>query len=231
MNWRTKLLLVVTVVVAVAGGVRWLGRSSEPASAQGPPASARVATSRCDPRNPTKAEIGFGWYGSAPWDEAWLDLSLQNNGFIPGTFAGAGPIPPELTGNPSFEPYLAVYLWSGIEPGLTHYWRVNLRYGDTWYSSPTQTFVSPACGGGSATPPLTTPSDLEQRIAKLEGDLLVLAANHNTLVQEHNSLLAAHNDLVLKFNAVSRSHDDLAGAFNDLVGKFNRLVRQLQYGY
>ena len=177
MNWRTKLLLVITVVVAVAAGVRWLGRSSEPASAQGAPARAFLATSRCDPCNPAKAEIGFGWYGSAPWDEAWLDLSLENNGFIPGTFAGAGSIPPEPTNNPSFEPYFGVYLWGGIEPGLAHYWRVNLRYGDAWYASPTYPFLSPACGGAS--PPSELPpvggyletSDLEIRVGYLEIDL------------------------------------------------------------
>ena len=184
MSWKTKLLLVVTVVVAVAAGVRWLGQSSEPAGAQGPPAPLYVVNSGCDPNNPTKAQITFGWYGSAYWYQAWVDLSLENNGFIPGTFAGAGPIPPTPTGDPSLEPWLAVYTWSGIEPGLTYYWRVNLRYGDAWYASPTYTFVSPVCGGasppsGSLPPSILPTSDLEVRLGRLEnrvGDLEISLA-------------------------------------------------------
>ena len=231
MDWKTKLLLVVTVVVVVAAGARWLERSSEPAGAQGPPVSLYVVSSGCDPDNPTKAQITFGWYGSALWYEAWLDLSLENNGFIPGTFAGAGPIPPEPTHDPSLEPWVALYTWSGIEPGLTHYWRVNLRYYDGWYASPTYTFDSPVCGGhaGGVTPPPGTATqpgtaELEQRVADLEARVQSLEQKVELLKAGHNTLVAAHNTL-------QQDHNDLLAAHNDLVSKFNRLVRQLQYEY
>jgi len=178
MNWRTKLLLAVTVVVAVAGGVRWLGQSSEPASAQEGPAREAGLTQACVSASDLRGI--FFWYASQPWDEAWLDLSLQDNGFIPGTFVAYGPVPAALNGGET-DParhFFAIVRWEGINQDLLQYWRVNLRYGDRWYPSTTQGFISQDCGGGPVTaPPSSDVSDLGRRLGTLEDCLGRLPPN------------------------------------------------------
>lgn len=70
------------------------------------------ATLQWAPANPT---------GSAQW----IDLSLSNNGFAPGTFVSVGPLSPSQSS----------YFWAALRPGSTHYWRVNTRTAAGWASS------------------------------------------------------------------------------------------------
>jgi hypothetical protein len=58
----------------------------------------------------------------------WIDLSLFNNNFAPGTFIGAGPFPPRFEG-----PFRASFEWEGIIPQRVHYYRFNTQYsGNLW---------------------------------------------------------------------------------------------------
>jgi hypothetical protein len=88
---------------------------------------------------PGRAAVTFSWPVPPPGAiQQWLDLSLFNNGFAPGTFVGAGPFGPQTTS----------FTWDGILPGLTHYYRLNVLYQDGWHPSATGSFVS--CEPGKA---------------------------------------------------------------------------------
>jgi hypothetical protein len=70
-------------------------------------------------------------------DEIWIDLSLFNNGFRPGTFLGLGPIP-------SLDDHRAVS-WPGLRSGLMHFYRINARVGSQWYEVTSGRFETPDC--------------------------------------------------------------------------------------
>jgi hypothetical protein len=73
-----------------------------------------------------------------PASRQWLDLSLFDNGFAPGTFVGTGPLP--ASG--------ASFLWPGILPGSVHYFRLNVDYGAFgWRTQETGSFLSLDCRG------------------------------------------------------------------------------------
>jgi hypothetical protein len=62
----------------------------------------------------------------------WVDLTLFDNGFVPGTFIGLGPL---AAGQNSF-------IWEGIRPGLRHFLRINTLTGFGWQPSFTAAFFS-----------------------------------------------------------------------------------------
>lgn len=64
----------------------------------------------------------------------YLDLTLADNGFGPGTFLGAGPLDPAT--NQIF--------WNGLVAGQPHFWRVNALTAGGWLTSATGAFVP--CG-------------------------------------------------------------------------------------
>jgi hypothetical protein len=79
----------------------------------------------------------FRWDAPAPGAMLeWLDLSLFDNGFAPGTFIGVGPFSPPGPGS---------FMWKGIRPGLIHYYRLNTLASDGWHPSATGVFTSRAC--------------------------------------------------------------------------------------
>ena len=93
----------------------------------------------CSTVTPGTAAVTFSWPAPPPGAiQQWLDLSLFNNGFAPGSFAGAGPFDPQTTS----------FTWDGILSGLTHYYRLNVVYADGWHAGPTGTFTS--CEPGKA---------------------------------------------------------------------------------
>jgi hypothetical protein len=57
-------------------------------------------------------------------DAIWIDLSLFNNNFAPGTFLGAGPFAPwaEAFGVP----------WYGLQRSTPHFYRLNAHIGGQW---------------------------------------------------------------------------------------------------
>lgn len=82
----------------------------------------------------------------SPALQQWFDLTLHanprnrllDNGFPPGSFIGAGPFPPEGTH----------FWWSGIRPGLRHFYRLNTLYGGAmagWQQQYSGSFVSLDC--------------------------------------------------------------------------------------
>ncbi len=84
--------------------------------------------------NGSTATVSFDWTIPASATQIWLDLSLSDNNFAPGTFVSAGP----LSSNASS------YVWSGLLSGRVHYWRVNALTPSGWTPSATGAFVP--CG-------------------------------------------------------------------------------------
>jgi hypothetical protein len=78
----------------------------------------------------------LSWIPSAP-DETWLDVSLFDNGFQPGTFLGHGP-------HPSRSKHQVIE-WEGLRPRAVHYYRINARVGSQWYEITRGVFETPDC--------------------------------------------------------------------------------------
>jgi hypothetical protein len=105
----------------------------------------------CSTAMPGTVRVEFAWQPST-WpgaEQQWLDLSLQDNGFIPDTFIGAGP----------FALTTGSFAWDGIRPGLSHFWHVNTRLGGTtWVASETDRFASLVCPATTVAPTPTATS-------------------------------------------------------------------------
>jgi hypothetical protein len=106
--------------------------------------------------------VNFGWDGQDPAAiQVWIDISLADNGFAPGTFISAGPLPG----------WSNSYVWPSIRPGLTHFVRVNTQHANgAWDPSGTFVIKTVACGtlnspvGGAGAPSIqnvTCTSSLE----------------------------------------------------------------------
>ena len=107
------------------------------------PASARLlgVSTACSRNYPGRARITFMWDASLG-EHLWLDLSIFDNGFRPGTFIGAGPFPVSL------EPYgleSGSFTWDDLAPTVRHFWRVNAVQAGYWAPSATASFVTPDC--------------------------------------------------------------------------------------
>ena len=74
-----------------------------------------------------------------PAEQVWIDLSLQNNGFVPGTFINAGPFVPR--GDLSDQ----VFAWHGVVNNSQHFYRINALAGGTWRELGRGTFETPDC--------------------------------------------------------------------------------------
>lgn len=72
----------------------------------------------------------------------YLDISIFNNGFAPGTFVGIGPFTPDRWG----------FIWSDLFQGTTHFVRVNTLTTQGWKSSETLAFHTPVCDAASYAP-------------------------------------------------------------------------------
>jgi len=84
--------------------------------------------------------VTFSWPRASGAYQVWLDLSLSNNGFAPGTFTAVGPLDPDTTS----------YTWKGVSSGLNHHYRVNALYADGWHVLKSGSFVSGQCQWGPA---------------------------------------------------------------------------------
>ncbi len=80
------------------------------------------------------ATVTFSWQPGAAASAQWLDISTVDGSFAPGSFLGAGPLPPDAT----------TLTWPGILPGVTHFWRVNALTPTGWVTSEVRAFVP--CG-------------------------------------------------------------------------------------
>jgi hypothetical protein len=78
------------------------------------------------------ATVTFFWQSLNGEIVQFLDLSLFDNAFAPGTFLASGPLAPSTSS----------FTWTGILPGLTHYWRVNALFqSGTWFPTNTGFFT------------------------------------------------------------------------------------------
>jgi hypothetical protein len=111
----------------------------------GGPAALGEVTQACGGQQGTVDET-FRWNTSAPLGSVqWLDLSLVDNGFAPGTFVSAGPLDPAATS----------FAWTELRSGLTHYWRVNTLTPTGWQPSSTGSFVTGSCPPPSSLGPIS----------------------------------------------------------------------------
>ncbi|MDP9236467.1 MAG: class A beta-lactamase-related serine hydrolase [Chloroflexota bacterium] len=108
-----------------------------PAPAIGP----GIMVAQCLSTAPNSVQVTFLWAPSRSGNQ-WLDLSIYNNGFAPGTFITAGGFGPQLYG----------YIWPGLVQGTTHFARVNTLTTDGWKTSSTLAFYTPVCDGGASEP-------------------------------------------------------------------------------
>jgi len=108
------------------------------APAQGP----GLMLAECAGASADSARAIFLWTPSRSGAQ-WLDLSVFNNGFAPGTFVSAG----------AFDATRWGFVWSGLHAGETHFARVNTLTPAGWMTSPTLAFYTPACDGRADGPP------------------------------------------------------------------------------
>lgn len=97
-----------------------------------PPATIGVQQA-CDATG-SSVTVTFKWSANSAGPQ-WLDLSMHNNGFAPGTFVGAGPV---ASGQ-------GFFTWQGLAKGGTHYWRVNTLTPAGWRGSNTGAFTTLSC--------------------------------------------------------------------------------------
>ncbi len=88
-------------------------------------------------------EFEFGLGASV---ERWIDLSLFNNGFAPGTFVGAGPFPPPAPASaPSPPPIATSFRWEGVVSARHHHARINVLKDSGVWDGLSGTFSTQDC--------------------------------------------------------------------------------------
>lgn len=97
----------------------------------------------CDPNHLGQVEAVFGWTPAG--GSQWMDVSIFDNGFAPGTFIGIGPINPLYNNNRIH----------AMRPNTTHFVRVNSLTEDGWVLTETLAFATMNCA-----PPATPPTAL-----------------------------------------------------------------------
>jgi hypothetical protein len=95
----------------------------------------------CDVSSAGSVSATLSWVPSRR-GEQWLDISLSNNGFAPGTFIGVGPFPPGTD----------TFVWRGLLPSTAHFLRVNTLSPYGWEPSQTIAFATGTCGNDPAPP-------------------------------------------------------------------------------
>jgi hypothetical protein len=89
------------------------------------------------------ATVNFRWAPpSSPGIVQFIDLSIFDNGFVPGTFINSGPLAATAQS----------HSWPGIRSGVTHYFRVNVLSIFGWSNTFVASFT-PQCGP----PPVVQP--------------------------------------------------------------------------
>lgn len=126
-----RLCFVLAGLGAIWFALAGLGYGqSTPAEAIFPGAdNVSVTNQSCVANNRVEASLNWTSYSQG---SQWLDLSLFDNGFIPTTFVGLGPLP---AGQSSFA-------WSGLLAGYWHVLRVNTLTPYGWSPSQTISFFT-----------------------------------------------------------------------------------------
>jgi peptidoglycan/xylan/chitin deacetylase (PgdA/CDA1 family) len=113
-------------IVAVAGVI--LATACAPAAS--PPVVYRQA---CNTSG--RVTVTFLWTPGLSGGQ-WVDLSIYDNNFAPGTFLGTGPLAKEQY----------AYVWDGLAPNTVHYLRIDTDTAYGWRPSATLRFRTPDCG-------------------------------------------------------------------------------------
>lgn len=137
---RLATFVLLVVLAFAAGGL--LDGPTKPAKAAGTAPVERVrqflypgadfvnvVSQECLPDNRVRIFVTWNPYNLGP---EWIDLTLQNNGWIFGTFIGLGAMPPTQSN----------FTWDWLLPGQTHYLRINTLTAFGWYPSSTISFVT-----------------------------------------------------------------------------------------
>jgi hypothetical protein len=104
---------------------------------------------------PNSVRIILLWHPSKRGAQ-FLDLSIFNNGFAPGTFVGIGPL-----GNDAYG-----FVWDGLIQATPHFVRVNTLTPNGWAASDTLSFYTPTCDPFALEPaPAADMLGLRDRIA------------------------------------------------------------------
>jgi hypothetical protein len=135
-------ILAALMAVAVAGSAQLVGQPSK--AEAGLATGIRVINQTCT--GDGFVRINLAW--NAPNEGAqYVDVSLSNNGWWPGTFIGIGP----------FGAYDGTGVWAGLEPGKQHFLRINNLMWWGWTPSQTIAFNTRGdCGFGVSTVPIQT---------------------------------------------------------------------------
>jgi hypothetical protein len=84
------------------------------------------------------ATATFIWTPVVGASTQYLDMTTTDNGFVPGTYLGAGPLDPSNN----------QIVWNGLKVGQPHFWRVNALTASGWLTSSTGAFIP--CGAPAA---------------------------------------------------------------------------------
>jgi hypothetical protein len=122
-------LIALVAVLATAGALR--SHAPRPAEAAATGALLSFPSANC---NDGATSITFKWQTVPGATEQWLDLSLSDNHFAPGTYEGT-----KLT------PDVNTLTLAALDSQAPHYWRVNSKTPDGWVESALGQFVP--CGG------------------------------------------------------------------------------------
>jgi hypothetical protein len=126
-----RLLLVLALVVAA-----WQLAAPGASEASG---VTLFQTTSCLTTGLGHARVVLSWQGNSPTaQQQWVDISFRNNGWLPGTFVGAGPLSAQASS----------FTRDGVLANMTYYVRVNQRFPNgQWDPSATFTVTTPDCGG------------------------------------------------------------------------------------
>jgi hypothetical protein len=128
-NWLAISALSLGLAIALL--TTNIGRQQPATTSVAEAAASAVTVTGQQCLTASDVRVAFNWNGLNEGSQ-WVDLSLTNNGFIPGTFVGIGPI---ASGQTSFA-------WDGILGGFTHYLRINTLTAYGWSISPTIVFTT-----------------------------------------------------------------------------------------
>jgi beta-lactamase class A len=156
------MLALVLAFLGLTGLVALEARAIEAAPAG--ELSARIQCSE------DSLSVKFSWQASRDGQQ-WLDISLENNGFAPSTFAGTGPL---SASRESLD-------WDDARPNTAYFVRINTYDDGQWLPSTTLGFTTPPCG----TPPPSVAmaglqASLEQQIAAVGFDAAVAVTDLQT---------------------------------------------------
>jgi hypothetical protein len=127
--------VAITALALFGAGTLLVGRSVKPAEATA--YNVNVLSQSCSVDGRVRILLNWQPFEQGP---QWVDLSLSDNGFFPGTFVGYG----------NLDAGVGSINWDGLMPGRTHFLRVNSLTPYGWTPSDTISFTTRDCFGQGA---------------------------------------------------------------------------------